>query len=88
MTKFAFKWGSRWKQCHLTYNWNVCAFIAPKGSIMRGQMYKVLTIILHAMQVTQAMSLLEIKPKIVFDIGCDHLAPSMPTILSIHALHL
>jgi hypothetical protein len=40
------------------------------------------------MQVTQATSLLEIKPKFVFDIGCDHLAPSIPIVLSIHALHL
>jgi hypothetical protein len=40
------------------------------------------------MQVTQAMNLPEIKPKFVFDIGCDHFAPSMPIILSIHALHL
>jgi hypothetical protein len=33
---------------------------------------------------TQAMSFLEVKPKTILDIGCDHLA----IILSIHALHL
>jgi hypothetical protein len=37
---------------------------------------------------TQATSLPKVKPKIIFDIGCDHLAPSMATIFSIHALHL
>jgi hypothetical protein len=40
------------------------------------------------MQMTQATSLLEAKPKIVFDINYDHLAPSMAIILSICALHL
>jgi hypothetical protein len=39
------------------------------------------------MQVTQAMSLLEAQPKSIFDISCDHLAPSMAIIHSIHALH-
>ncbi len=28
------------------------------------------------------------KPKTIFDIGCGHLAPSMATVLSIHALRL
>jgi hypothetical protein len=55
---------------------------------MKGKMYKVLIIILHKTQVTQAMSLLETKPKTLFDIACDHLAPNMPIVLSIHALHL
>jgi hypothetical protein len=36
---------------------------------------------------TQAMSLPKAKPKIVFDIGCDHLAPSMAIIFFIHVLH-
>jgi hypothetical protein len=40
------------------------------------------------MQVTQATSLFEIKPKFVFDFGCDHLALRMPIVLSIHALHM
>jgi hypothetical protein len=40
------------------------------------------------MQVTQATSFPKTKPKIIFDIGCDHLAPSMPIVLSIDALHL
>jgi hypothetical protein len=39
------------------------------------------------MQVTQAMSLLEAQPKNNFNIGCDHYAPSMAIILSVHALH-
>jgi hypothetical protein len=51
-------------------------------------MHKVLTIILHTPQVTQAMSLLEAKPKWIFYIGCDQLTPSMAIILFIHALHL
>jgi hypothetical protein len=61
---------------------------APKDFIVKAKMHKVLTIILHTMQMTQAMSLLETKPKIVFDIGCDHLSPSMAMVLFIHALHL
>jgi hypothetical protein len=40
------------------------------------------------MQLTQATSLLEITPKIVFDIGCNHLALNMPVVLSIYALHM
>jgi hypothetical protein len=40
------------------------------------------------MQVTQTTSLLETRPDIIFDIGCNHLAPNMAIILSIHALHL
>jgi hypothetical protein len=38
--------------------------------------------------VTQAMSFLKAKPKIVLDISCNHLAPRMAIIFSIHALHL
>jgi hypothetical protein len=37
--------------------------------------------------VTQATSLLEVQPKIIFYISGDHLTPSMTIILSIHALH-
>jgi hypothetical protein len=88
MIEFASKQGSRWGHCHLIYNWNMCAFIAPKDCIMRGRAYKVLTTILHTTQVTQATRLPKTKPKIVFNIGCDHLAPNMPIVLSIHALHL
>jgi hypothetical protein len=40
------------------------------------------------MQVTQATSLLEAKPKNIFDIICDPFTPSMAIILFIHALHL
>jgi hypothetical protein len=36
---------------------------------------------------TQATNLPKAKPKIVFDIGCDHLAPIMAIVLFIHALH-
>jgi hypothetical protein len=39
-------------------------------------------------QVTQATNFRKSKPKIIFDIGCDNLAPSMAIILSTHALHL
>ncbi len=34
------------------------------------------------------MSLPETKPKTIFDIGCDHFAPSMAIVFSIHDLHL
>jgi hypothetical protein len=63
-------------------------FTAPKDFIVKAIMHKVFIIILNTTQLTQATSLLEVKPKTIFDIGCDHLAPSMATILSIHALHL
>jgi hypothetical protein len=66
----------------------MCALIAPKDFIARGRVHKMFTIILHIMQVTQTTSLLETKPNIIFDIGCDHLAPRMAIILSIHALYL
>jgi hypothetical protein len=31
---------------------------------------------------------LKLKPKIIFDIGCDDLGPNMAILLSIHAFHL
>jgi hypothetical protein len=34
------------------------------------------------------MNFPEAKAKTIINIGCDHLAPSMAIILSIHALHL
>jgi hypothetical protein len=66
----------------------MCALITLKKFIAKFSAHKVLTIIMQALQMTQAMNFLEVKPKIIFDIGCDHLAPSMAIILSIHALHL
>jgi hypothetical protein len=64
------------------------ALTKPKHFIVRGNVHKVLTIVLHTTQVTQTTSLLEVKPKFFFDISCDHLAPSMAIILFIRALHL
>jgi hypothetical protein len=66
----------------------MCEFTTLEDFIVRIGVHKYLIVVLHIAQVTQAMSLLETKPKIVFDISCDHLAPSMAIILSIHALHL
>jgi hypothetical protein len=62
------------------------AVTALKDFIAKARMHKILTIILHTMQMTQTTSLPE--PKIVFDSGCDCLTPSMAMVLSIHALHL
>jgi hypothetical protein len=39
------------------------ALTTPKCFILNGKKHKVLTIVLHVPQVTQAMSLLEAKPK-------------------------
>jgi len=72
----------------LVYDWNMCAFIAPEHFIAKGSVHKVLIVILHTTQVTQAMSLLKVKPKTVFDIKHDDLALRMAIILSIHALNL
>jgi hypothetical protein len=63
------------------------AFTAPKGFIVKSRVHKVITIILHTTKVTQAMNLLEGEPKTIFNIGGDHLTPSMAIILSIHAMH-
>jgi len=60
----------------------------PKDFIAKAKMHKVFTIILHTIEVTQATSLLEAKPKTIFDIGYDHLTLSMAMVLPIHALHL
>jgi len=87
MTKFASKRGSQWSQLHLTYDWNMNIFTAPKGFIVRGKAHKVLTIILHTTKVTQAMNLLEVQPKTIFNIGGDHLTPSMAIVLFVHVLH-
>jgi hypothetical protein len=54
---------------------------------MRSKVHKVLTIILHTSQVTQATSLPKAKPNRFFYIGCDQFTLSMAIILSIHALH-
>jgi len=62
-------------------------FTAPEGFIRRGKAHKVLTIIMHTTKVTQAMNPLEVQPKIIFNIGGDHLTPSMAIILFVHALH-
>jgi hypothetical protein len=66
----------------------MCAFIALENFIAKGSVHKVFIVILHTMQVTQAMNLLKAKPKTVFDINYDDLAPRMAIILSIHALNL
>ncbi len=79
---------SVWRLCNLAHDWNMCALVIPKDFIARANAHKVFIIVLHTMQMTQATSLLEAKPKIVFDINYDHLAPSMAIILSICALHL
>jgi hypothetical protein len=63
------------------------ALIAPKGFIAKGRMHKVLTIILHTIQVTQAKKILKVSPKIVFNIVGDHLTPIMAIIFFVHALH-
>ncbi len=50
------------------------ALIALKYFIPRAKVHKVLTIMLHTMQMTQVMRLRETKPKTIFDIDCDNLA--------------
>jgi hypothetical protein len=47
---------------------------------------KVFIIILHTLQVTQAMSLPKAKPKLFFYITCDQPTPSMVIVLFVHAL--
>jgi hypothetical protein len=56
-------------------------FTAPKGFIVKGKTHKVLTIILHTTKVTQATSLPKAQPKTIFNIGGDHLTPSMAIVL-------
>jgi hypothetical protein len=87
MIESASKQGSRWNHCYLTYGWNMNTVITLKCFIACGA-HKVFTIILHTLQLTQATSLPETKPKQFFHISCDQLTPSMGIILSIHALHL
>ncbi len=65
----------------MVYDWNICALTTPKHFIVRDNVHKVLIVDLHTMQVTQATSFLEAKPKIDFDISCENLAPSMAIIL-------
>jgi hypothetical protein len=66
----------------------MCALTTPKDFIARHNAHKVFTVILHIMQMTQAMNLLEAMPKTVFDISYDLLARNMAIILSIYTLHL
>jgi hypothetical protein len=44
---------------------------ALEGFITKGKAHKVFTIIVHTPQMTQAMSLPEVKPKQIIYIGCD-----------------
>jgi hypothetical protein len=71
MKKIASKQRSGWDHCHLTYNWNMSVLIAQKVFVIRGRAQKILTIIVHTLQMTQAMNLPEVKPKQFFYIGCD-----------------
>jgi hypothetical protein len=52
------------------------ALIAPKCLIANAGMHKVLTIILHTLQMTQATSPPKVKPKWIFYIGCDQPTPT------------
>jgi hypothetical protein len=63
-------------------------FTAPRCFIVRSKTHKVLTIVLHTPQVTQATSLPKAKPKRIFYISCDQLTPSMAIVLFVYALHL
>jgi hypothetical protein len=72
----------------LTHDWNTCALTAIKDFIARANAHKVFTVVMQTPQVTQAMSFFEVKFKTILDIGCDHLAPRMAIIFSVHALHL
>jgi hypothetical protein len=86
MTKFASKRKSGQSQLHLTYNWNMNTFTTPKGFIVRSKAHKLLTIMLHTIKKTRAMSLPEAQPIIIFNINGDHFTPSMAIILFVHAL--
>jgi hypothetical protein len=66
----------------------MCALTTPKDFIAKASVHKVFIVIMQTPQVTQATSFPKAHTKIILDIGCDHLAPSMAIILSIHALHL
>jgi hypothetical protein len=65
-----------------------CALTTPKDFIARANVHKVFIVVLHTLQVTHAMNLPKVKPKTIFYISCDHLAPNMAIILSIHALQI
>jgi hypothetical protein len=43
MTKFACKGRNEWRQCHVTHNFNMCAFTTPKDFIVRANVHKVFT---------------------------------------------
>jgi hypothetical protein len=51
-------------------------------------MNQTIAIHLDITQVPQITNLLNVKTKIIFDIGCDGFRPNVAIILSIHALHL
>jgi hypothetical protein len=51
-------------------------------------MNEAIIVIIHTMQMTQTLKLLEIQPKGILDISCDHLRPRVAIIFSVDALHL
>jgi hypothetical protein len=63
------------------------ALITLEGFFARGRTHKIFINILHTMKVTQAMNLFEVQPKTIFNIGGDHLSPSMAIVLFVHVLH-
>jgi hypothetical protein len=52
---------------------------------VKGSVHKVLIVFLHTLQVTQTTNPPKAKPKTIFYISYDHLAPNMAIVLSIHA---
>jgi hypothetical protein len=66
----------------------MCALTTPKDFIVKANVHKVVIVVMQTPQVTQATSFPKAKAKIILDIRCDDLPPSIAIILSIHALHL
>jgi hypothetical protein len=61
------------------------AFTTPKDFITLQEFsHKIFTIIIHTTQVTKTTNLPKFKLKTIFDIGCDHLAPNIAILLSLH----
>jgi hypothetical protein len=51
----------------------------PNSLIVSTKMNEAIIVILHTMQMTQTLKLLEDQPKGILDISCDHLRPSVPS---------
>ncbi len=70
------------------FDQNMGQFLNPNNLIVNTKMNETIVVFLHTMQMNQTWKLIKVKPKGIFDIGCDHFGPNVAIVFFVHALHL